>query len=518
MFNLKNAQTFDEKSAIPEPDVSQEVVEEPVEQTDLNTETLVKPIEVPLDVYESKTNKLFYVTFKLPRDAYMQHKNLILTFFQIKYGKFGTKGPIKTVQQLDELHEILDKIERSIKNSGSYIVFNRTELQDPYFTSKLVDSPSTQEVTEQPKAESSEADQEILQWRSRLREEMGAMPKNEQTTHALEVIEKKLEALANSVDEAAKQDFIRSFINFSQNHHNLSFFNQMILMLQSGGKATYTKTFKDWKAVGRAVKGGEKSMGIFRPFFTQTQMSEMKKIRDESASEGKDVKKYDSFGMRPAGFSWTNSHFDISQTDPVPGWKDESGNGPFEPPKDDQWMPSNEADKKAEALVEAAIEFASERGIKVDLKAKTGDAGGVSHGGEIEIRESSEGARRFSTVIHELTHEILHWVDKKRTLKKETTKKIREVEAETVAAIVLGYFGYENHSTHANYLAYFRSNSEDVRGRKDTIVEASREIIFGIRDKLVGNSGDVKSIESAINSIFLKFAGFNLRWKRYRMS
>jgi hypothetical protein len=516
MFNLKKAQTYNENSAIPAPDEGRSVVEEPVEQTDVNTESLVKPIEVPISVYESKTSKLFYVTFKLPRDAYMEHKDLILTFFQIKYGKFGTKEPIKTNKQVDELNEILDKIERATKNSDSYIIFDRTEMQDPYFTSKLIDELPSQEVTEKPKEEKIEPDQEILQWRNKLREEMGSMPMSEQTSHAFEVIEKQLETLANSVDEAAKQDFIRNFINFSQNHHNLSFFNQMLLWLQSGGKATYTKTFKDWKAVGRAVKGGEKSMGIFRPFFTQTQMSEMKRRREEASTEGREVKKYESFGMGPAGFAWTNSHFDISQTDPIPGWKDENGNGPFEPPKEEQWLMSNETDKKAEALVEAAVEFASEKGIHVNLQADTGSAGGVSMGGEIAIRKSSEGARRFSTVIHEITHEILHQVDRKKT-RKETTHKIREIEAETVAAIVLGYFGYEDHTTHANYLAYFKSNSEDVRGRKDTIVEASREIIFGIRNKLVGDSGKEKSVESYINNIFYKTSGFNLKSKQYRI-
>jgi hypothetical protein len=86
----------------------------------------------------------------------------------------------------------------------------------------------------------------------------------------------------------------------------------------------------------------------------------------------------------------------------------------------------------------------------------------------------------FSTYVHEVAHELLHWKDAEG---KKSTRQEKEIDAETTAYIVLRHFGLETKDT-SNYLALWRAKGDDVRARRKNIQKAAKEIINGIKGKM----------------------------------
>ena len=64
----------------------------------------------------------------------------------------------------------------------------------------------------------------------------------------------------------------------------------------------------------------------------------------------------------------------------------------------------------------------------------------LSYGGKITLLSGMQPAEEFSTLVHEMAHEMLHRGER-RTL---TTKQVRETEAEAVAFVVCQSIGLQN--------------------------------------------------------------------------
>jgi len=76
--------------------------------------------------------------------------------------------------------------------------------------------------------------------------------------------------------------------------------------------------------------------------------------------------------------------------------------------------------------------FIETQGIALEFNERIAPALGVSYGGKIVLLPGQLKAAEFSTLVHELAHELLHKADR-RTL---TTKVVRETEAEAIAFVV----------------------------------------------------------------------------------
>jgi hypothetical protein len=75
--------------------------------------------------------------------------------------------------------------------------------------------------------------------------------------------------------------------------------------------------------------------------------------------------------------------------------------------------------------------FASTQGIAVEYSEAIAPARGTSFGGRIALLPGQSAAEEFSTLSHELAHELLHRGDRRAT----TNKRIRETEAEATAYV-----------------------------------------------------------------------------------
>ncbi|RLG29062.1 hypothetical protein DRN98_08785 [Methanosarcinales archaeon] len=107
-----------------------------------------------------------------------------------------------------------------------------------------------------------------------------------------------------------------------------------------------------------------------------------------------------------------------------------------------------------------------------------GKAAGVSHKGKIEILSSLDTAQRFSTLAHEFAHEVLHVHWERINL----SRKVKELEAEATAYVVLRHFGLKCKAP--QYLALYRVEEVDIMGSLDRIVSTASGIIESIEASL----------------------------------
>jgi hypothetical protein len=311
-------------------------------------------------------------------------------------------------------------------------------------------------------------------------------------------IERMIEKIAESTDEASKQELITNFLRFSSKFHNYSFKNQMLIWVQSGGKAEHVASATNWTKLGRQVKDWSKGMIIFAP----------NKISVEKTN-AKTGKKEKAFILNPKNPYRMEKTYDISATDPIPGHK-----GSFQPVSRKDWSKdSNDDVDELNILINSLTNWIKEKKIDVNYEELSEEMGGYSSGGKIAINNKFKGINLFSTLVHETAHEILHWLGEKQNsrseLGKESARKQKEIDAETTAFIVCGHFGFETKDA-PNYLALWRAKGDEIRERKQNIHKASKIIIEGIQKKVTEVELDLEpdSIEENYNPQRITFTGF----------
>jgi Zn-dependent peptidase ImmA (M78 family) len=88
--------------------------------------------------------------------------------------------------------------------------------------------------------------------------------------------------------------------------------------------------------------------------------------------------------------------------------------------------------------------------VALDYDDSIAPAKGVSRGGRIMLLPNQPAAEEFSTLAHELAHKRLH-----RSRRAETTKMIRETEAEAVAFVVCHAIGLYTNTATADYIKVY---------------------------------------------------------------
>jgi hypothetical protein len=292
------------------------------------------------------------------------------------------------------------------------------------------------------------------------------------TKEIFSYIDGVIDDLANQVDEAASTEFVKSFLAFSARFYNYSFGNQMLIWIQKP-TATMVAGATDWfDKFGREVVDRNSYVWINAPIVSTTK--EGQELRGRlPAGEWERVK-----AKHQRMFFKQVKVYDIADTKPIEGWTGPKGEKPYEPA--DWRQDPNEALEEITALVNAGLGFARTKGIDVDTEEMEKSLGGYSAGGKVRINNAYEGINKFSTLVHEMAHEILHQSEEyKSKVGREEGRQQREVDAETVAYVVLKRYGFETKDA-PRYLALWRAKGEDVRKRRDNITKAVKEIVRGI--------------------------------------
>ena len=247
-------------------------------------------------------------------------------------------------------------------------------------------------------------------------------------------ITERIQELAQATDAARVSQEMQHYLDMCASFHQYSPCN-VWLILMSQPNASYVAGFKKWQSMGRFVRKGERGIPILAPIITT--------ITNDKGEEE----------QRLVGFKIVYV-YDISQTagEPLP-----------EPP---DWK---SPEKNAE-LQEKLMLFAKSEGIQVQTKSIGRDIQGVSMGGKV-ILDPEAGTK---TLIHEITHEMLHHVE--HVLSNST---IRELEAESVAYVVAKHFGLNGLSS-PNYNALHGATADLIMQHLERIRNTASEIIKAI--------------------------------------
>ena len=228
--------------------------------------------------------------------------------------------------------------------------------------------------------------------------------------------------------------------------HNYSFGNTLLIASQCP-EASRVAGFKTWQKLGRHVRKGEKAIKILAPR-PYTVTDEEGKERDKVAFASVSV-------------------FDISQTD-----------------GEDLPTVANKLTGDDKGLIAKLAAFSNNRGVKVAITATSEGMNGFysPEKDSITVSDALEPAQQAKTLAHEIAHSFLH-----RDLEVyRAHRPDSELEAESVAFVVLNHFGIDSGDYSFGYVASWRGADNAVSTLKacaTRIQATAKAIIDGIENK-----------------------------------
>jgi hypothetical protein len=202
-----------------------------------------------------------------------------------------------------------------------------------------------------------------------------------------------------------------------------------------------------WNQLGRKVKKGERGIRVLAPI-----VGIRRKLEGEAE---KDITKEN----RPVLVGFRNAYvFDVSQTEgaELPEMRQITG----------------DVGENRDRL----LAFIERQGIELYFTEKIAPALGMSYGGRIAILSGQSKAEEFSTIVHELAHEMVHKAERRTA----TTKIVRETEAEAIAFVISKAVGLETGSASADYIHLYHGNGSLLAESLEVIQQTSAVILTAL--------------------------------------
>lgn len=262
--------------------------------------------------------------------------------------------------------------------------------------------------------------------------------KSEQIKEFTEKATEQLVAALQQGHSEALTNYLKTIGRF----HRYSLHNVLLIALQKPN-ASYVAGFRTWNELGRFVKKGEKGIMILAPI--------VRRKPDVSDDDEKD-------SFRIGGFRAAYV-FDVTQTD-------------------GQDLPQiGTVHRDPYEHTERLRKFAASKNIAIEYSEDIAPARGTSYGGRIALLPSQSPAEEFSTLVHELAHELLHRGDRRE----QTSRKVRETEAEATAFVVCHAIGLETGSAAADYIQLWNGDTETLTDSLTYIQKAASQTLNALR-------------------------------------
>lgn len=265
----------------------------------------------------------------------------------------------------------------------------------------------------------------------------------------------KLEEIKNRTKQAAEylvaalnagqSEVLTQYLAAMARFHTYSFGNIMLIAHQKP-EATNVAGVRSWNALGRMVKRGEKGIFILAPMVGYTRKA------NESAEQTADAKEPQA---QLLGFRGVYV-FDVSQTE-------------------GKELPTlTEVQGDVTGYRERLLEFVEAQNITLEYSDDIAPAKGLSHGGKITLLRGMKPAEEFSTLVHEVAHEMLHRGERRSI----TTKIVRETEAEAAAFVVAQAIGLDTGTASQDYIQLYHGDAKLLLESLE-VVQRTAAIILG---------------------------------------
>lgn len=279
---------------------------------------------------------------------------------------------------------------------------------------------------------------------------------------ALKKSDEALAELAESLRNGASEKLL-DYLAAMSRFHQYSFGNCMLIYMQKPD-ATFVAGFNRWRDLNRFVRKGEKGISILAPL-----VGKRKKSGDEEAakpSESQEEPTKVLYGFRVVYV------FDVSQTEgeSLPEFASLGG-------------------EPGEKLEHLKLLY-QKHNVQLEFTDHLpGDANGMSQGGKVTIKESLPNAQKFSTMVHELAHELLHWNEDRES----SSKTVRETEAESVAYVVCRSIGIDVSTRAADYIKVWNGDDKVLLSSMERIRSVASKILSEL-DAVSQNNEEVAHV------------------------
>ena len=251
--------------------------------------------------------------------------------------------------------------------------------------------------------------------------------------------------------ESGQSAVLTQYLGAMAKFRNYSFGNIMLIARQKPD-ATHVAGYRTWTTLGRFVRRGEKGIFILAPMVG----NKRKTSESENPEQNTDAKDTQA---QPTLYGFRGVYvFDITQTE-------------------GKELPTlTEVQGDVSSFQERLVKVVEAQGVTLNYSENITPAKGLSYGGKITLLSGMQPAEEFSTLTHEIAHEMLHRGDR-RTL---TTKKVRETEAEAVAFVVCQALGLETGTASADYIQLWHGDANLLRESLEAVQQTAAVILGGI--------------------------------------
>jgi hypothetical protein len=280
-------------------------------------------------------------------------------------------------------------------------------------------------------------------------------PQQRQT--AKEVIAANVKELIAQL-EAGHSSALTAYLDAMSRFHNYSFGNVLEIARQRPD-ATRVAGLYAWNQLGRKVKKGEKGIRILAPIIGIRRKAD-KEAEKDPAYQNKAV----LVGFRNAYV------FDVSQTDGA------------------ELPTMHEVHGDVGENRDRLVSYIERQSIELVFTENIAPALGVSYGGRIAILPGQSEAEEFSTLVHELAHEMLHKAERRTT----TTKVVKETEAEAIAFVVGKAVGLKAGTASADYIHLYHGNASLLAESLEVIQQTSGVILAALEPSRTEEMADAE--------------------------
>lgn len=263
------------------------------------------------------------------------------------------------------------------------------------------------------------------------------------------------EHIKSGIENYLDSDTFKNYLDFARQFRQYSYRNKILIKGQNP-KASLVAGYRAWQDKGRQVQRGEKALKIFVPSMAAKKDKEGNYSRDKEGNIIKEVK----------GF-YLASVYDVSQTkgEPIPKpiyELEENINNP----------------QKFDWYIKAITELSP---VPIQFSEIEGTAKGFFKPSEkqITIRPGMSQAQTIKTMLHEVTHSILHENGVHIFGSPEYARQ--EIEAESVAYMVANSLGIETQEYSFGYLASWTDLGLSLEN-----LEKSLDLICNQAQKMMG--------------------------------